>query len=63
METEGLPVVVGDSQQQLKASAMEAELKPAQIKSNKPLEERQQDFKAMLLERGVSYFTSLVCLV
>jgi len=36
------------------ASSAEAEQAAAQDRASKPLEERQQDFKSMLLERGVS---------
>ena len=51
MEIEGV-VLVGD----LKTSegGAEAELKAAKDRASKSLEERQQEFKNMLLERGVS---------
>lgn len=53
LEMEGVAVISGDSADQARAGA-DAELKAAQARASKPLEERQQIFKDMLLERGVS---------
>lgn len=51
MEIEGVAVVKGDK---LSTTGPEAELKAAQVRATVPLEKRQEDFKTMLLERGVS---------
>ena len=58
MELEGVAVVKGDKQA---TTGPEAELKAAQIRATVPLEKRQEDFKAMLLERGVSCDPSPQC--
>jgi transcription elongation regulator 1 len=42
----------------VQAEAVDAEKKAAMIRSGKTLEERQEEFKEMLLERGVSAFST-----
>ena len=59
---EGVPVISSAGEAKPVVGGPEAELKAAQLRANKPLEERQQEFKAMLLERGVSGWI-LVCFV
>ena len=51
---EGVPVISSAGDSKPVVGGPEAELKAAQLRASKPLEERQQEFKAMLLERGVS---------
>lgn len=43
------------------ASTLSDEEKMAQLKASKNLDERQREFKEMLLERGVSYSTPIFC--
>ncbi len=56
---EGVPVISSAGDSKPVVGGPEAELKAAQLRASKPLEERQQEFKAMLLERGVSEHTDM----
>lgn len=49
MVMEGVAIISGDL-----TAGPNAELKAAEARASKPLEERQRIFKDMLLERGVS---------
>ena len=50
--TEGLPTASGDKSQESTATSREAKM--AEMRANIPQEERQDMFKAMLLERQVN---------
>lgn len=53
--TVGLPQTITDGKKETSPIAVSREAKMAELRATLLLEERQQSFKAMLLERQVSY--------